>query len=47
MPKKICSICGKEKDIFGGKECENDHFTCKDCYYRYGLKCKMCGKPLK
>jgi hypothetical protein len=47
MSKRICSVCGKEKEVYGGKECPNSHFTCKDCYYRHGLKCQMCGKPLK
>jgi hypothetical protein len=30
MPKRICSVCGKEKDVQGGKVCEKGHFICKD-----------------
>jgi len=55
MSKRICAKCGKEKEIKGGKICENDHFICKDCSYEtWGLifsgyleKCPVCGKKLK
>jgi len=56
MPKRICDSCGKEKDVKGGKTCENGHFICKDCVYKgvsfmgFGsvkTTCPLCGKPLK
>lgn len=28
MPKRRCDACGKEKDVSGGKTCENGHFIC-------------------
>jgi len=46
MPKRTCSICGKEKEVYGGKECPNGHFACKDDVYKHGSKCKMCGKQM-
>lgn len=48
MPKRICSACGKEKDVRGGKECENGHFICKQCVWS-GLskECPLCGKHLR
>lgn len=55
MPKRICDSCGKEKDVKGGKTCENGHFICKDCVWSepalLGSKerktCPICGKPLR
>jgi NMD protein affecting ribosome stability and mRNA decay len=57
MSKRICDVCGKEKDVAGGKTCENGHFICKDCYWKTaGLSglissptkyCPICGKPLR
>ena len=29
--KRICDSCGKEKDIMGGKTCQEGHFICKTC----------------
>jgi len=46
MPKRRCDICGNDKDVFGGKVCPNGHFTCHGCYYKHGLKCKICGKQV-
>jgi hypothetical protein len=31
--KRICDNCGKEKDVEGGRTCENGHFICKDCVW--------------
>jgi len=56
MPKRICDVCGKEKDVAGGKTCENGHFVCKDCLWKGTLgglvggpatRCPLCGKPLR
>jgi len=49
MPKRICAACGEEKDVYGGKICtkNENHFVCKECYYRYGNKCPVCGAPLR
>jgi hypothetical protein len=46
MAKRICAHCGKEKDVYGGKVCANDHFICKGCG-QYRSSCPLCGKPLK
>ncbi len=29
MATRVCAICGEEKNVSGGKICENDHFICK------------------
>lgn len=57
MPKRICDSCGKEKDISGGRTCENGHFLCRDCVYGSGIDvlifgttkkiCPLCKKPLR
>jgi len=53
MPKRKCDACGKEKDVRGGKTCENGHFICQSCIGGFGLfgsprkTCPLCGKPLK
>ena len=55
MPKRICDACGREKDVQGGKICENGHFICKDCVWSApGLlgpgerkTCPLCGKHLR
>lgn len=46
MAERICDACGKKKDVWGGKVCENGHFICKDCAYTKS-KCPLDGKPLK
>lgn len=42
---RVCSACGKDKDVSGGKICEKGHFVCKSCAYdrRY---CPICDKKL-
>jgi hypothetical protein len=54
--RRICDSCGKEKDVKGGRTCENGHFICKDCVWAgvgllsFGgdLKyCPLCKKPLR
>ena len=42
---RVCSSCGKDKDVSGGKICEKGHFVCKSCAYdrRY---CPICDKKL-
>ena len=56
MSKRICDKCGKEKEVSGGKTCENGHFVCKDCAWAgtfSGLlgnsqsTCPLCKKPLR
>jgi hypothetical protein len=42
---RICDICGKEKELFRGKTCENGHFSCRVCGAR--TSCRLCGKKLK
>jgi hypothetical protein len=53
MPKRICDVCGKEKDVSGGKTCEKGHFVCKGDIYT-GLVfisektlCPICRKSLR
>ena len=31
MPKRVCDVCGKNKDVSGGKICEKGHFVCSSC----------------
>jgi hypothetical protein len=31
MAQRSCDVCGKQKDLEGGKTCENGHFVCKQC----------------
>ena len=52
--KRICAACGKERDIRGGKTCENGHFICRECLWKGGgilsgplKQCPICGKPLR
>ena len=54
MPKRICDVCGKEKDVKGGKVCAKGHFVCKeDIWKTAGLLtgprkiCPLCEKPLR
>jgi len=53
MPKRKCDACGKEKDVKGGKVCENGHFICSSCVNPGGFlvpkrrACPLCGKPLR
>ncbi len=52
MPKRICDSCGKEKELRGGKTCENSHFVCSDCVYGgfFGPTksvCPLCRKTLR
>jgi len=56
MSKRICSNCGKEKDVQDGKTFENGHFICKNCVYAgigfmgFGsalTTCPLRKKPLK
>jgi len=56
LVSEVCDSCGKEKDVKGGRTCENGHFICKDCVWAgvgfmgFGsdLKyCPLCKKPLR
>jgi rubrerythrin len=53
MAQRICSVCGKKKEISGGKICEKDHFVCMDDVYSGVIfidekkSCPICGKPLR
>jgi hypothetical protein len=56
--KRICDSCGKEKEVRGGKTCEQGHFICKTCVsQRIGIfdalvlgskpTCPLDGKSLR
>lgn len=45
MPKRICDVCGKNKDVEGGKTCEKGHFVCRADSGR--TKCPICKTKLK
>ena len=55
MAKRVCDMCGKEKELHGGKTCEKGHFVCKQCVWADSgvftsnekKKCPICEKPLK
>ena len=53
MARRICSACGEEHNVSGGKICEKDHFICKDCVYSGVIfisekaHCPICKKPLR
>lgn len=53
MAKRICDVCGKDKDVSGGKTCEKGHFICKDDVYSGVIfisekaHCPICKKPLR
>lgn len=54
MPKRVCDICGKNKDLKGGVTCANGHFICSNCKYVSGWvfkevrrKCPICDKSLR
>ena len=52
MPKRTCDACGKEKDVSGGKTCENGHFVCNSCcnmgaFSSSRSTCPLCKKSLK
>ena len=47
-----CDKCGEDKEVRGGKTCENGHFICSSCVYggffSSTLKsCPLCEKPLR
>lgn len=52
MVRKLCTKCGKDKPLKGGKFCPSDHFVCAD-HVRGGIMsiptrdCPVCGKPLQ
>jgi hypothetical protein len=45
MAKRLCSVCGEEKDMAGGKICERGHFICRQCQ-RSLSKCPLDGTRL-
>jgi hypothetical protein len=53
MAKRVCDVCGKDKDVSGGKTCEKGHFVCKDDVYSGVIiisekaHCPICKKPLR
>ncbi len=52
MPKRICDVCGKEKEVSWGKTCEKGHFVCASCA-DFGFlagkrtQCPICKTTLK
>jgi len=53
MAKRICDVCGLNKDVEGGKTCEKGHFICKGCVYSGVIfisekaHCPIDRKPLR
>jgi hypothetical protein len=53
MARRICDVCGKDRDVSGGKTCEKGHFICKDDVYSGVIiisekaHCPICKKPLR
>jgi hypothetical protein len=53
MARRGCDVCGKDKEVSGGKICEKGHFICKECVYSGVIfiseraTCPICKKPLK
>lgn len=53
MPKRICDVDGKERDIEGGKTCEKGHFICREHKYTGDIftserkRCPICGTALR
>jgi hypothetical protein len=56
MRQRICDSCGQEKDVKGGRTCENGHFICYDCVnkdvgfltpFRDLKYFPLCDKPLR
>lgn len=52
--KRVCDACGKEKEIEGGKTCENGHFICSSDKWMEKVigrdlrkKCPICDSPLR
>ena len=52
MPKRVCDVCGKDKDVSGGKTCEKGHFVCSSCadmglFAGKRTQCPICKTKLK
>jgi len=51
MAERICDVCGKKKELSGGKTCEKGHFICSSCksmgWGSTRTQCPLCKKPLK
>lgn len=54
MAKRVCDVCGKEKDVSGGVTCSTGHFMCSSCKYAKGFlldskrtQCPICKKSLR
>lgn len=52
MAKAVCCMCGKDKDMRGGKICEKGHFVCVDHIHSWmpgpsRKKCPLDGTNLK
>ncbi len=46
MATRVCDVCGKKKEVSGGKTCENGHFLCSSCASKRN-QCPICKKPLR
>jgi len=44
MAKRTCAVCGKEKDVSGGKVCEKGHFVCYSCVHKSDAPWSTSGK---
>ena len=55
MAKRVCDGCGKERDLQGGRTCEQGHFICKECVWKGSnlftsmekKQCPFCKSPLR
>ena len=48
MSKRVCSNCGNDKEVSGGKTREGGHFICFGCVNARGLiKCPLCKSQLR
>jgi len=52
MPKRICDVCGKNKEVKDAKTCEKGHFVCYGCrnvgVFNSGRTiCPICKTKLK
>ncbi|NOX37246.1 MAG: hypothetical protein GXO78_06900 [Calditrichaeota bacterium] len=51
MAKRVCVVCGKEKELLGGKTCPKGHFVCRGCIFQGWIigrrtQCPICQSKL-
>jgi len=52
MPKRVYDVCGKNKEVSGGKTCEKGHFVCSRCvdmgfFTGKRTQCPICKTKLR